>query len=98
MVLRTAARETRCCPGRFTTKAKTSERHAHTPRCLGQATAPSPVTMTRSPNVREVAPMPGANDQLANTPPGVDQASPHEPDPVSPREPHPVMAELRGRM
>jgi hypothetical protein len=42
--------------------------------------------------------MPGANDQLANTPPGVDQASPREPDPVSPREPDPVTAQLRERM
>jgi hypothetical protein len=42
--------------------------------------------------------MPGANDQLANTPPGVDQASPRGPDPVSPRELDPVIAELRGRM
>jgi hypothetical protein len=42
--------------------------------------------------------MPGAHDQLANTPPGVDQASPREPDPVSPREPDPVIAELRERM
>ena len=42
--------------------------------------------------------MPGAHDQLANTPPGVDQASPRKPDPVSPREPDPVIAELRERM
>lgn len=42
--------------------------------------------------------MPGANDQLANTPPGVDQASPREPDPVGPREPDPVIAELRERV
>jgi hypothetical protein len=42
--------------------------------------------------------MPGANDQLANTPPGVDQASPREPDPVSPREPDPVTAQLQERM
>ncbi|HXZ72150.1 MAG TPA: hypothetical protein VEH31_14960 [Streptosporangiaceae bacterium] len=34
--------------------------------------------------------MPGSNDRLADTPPGIDQ--------VSPREPDPVMAELRERM
>src|SRR5262245_17934378 len=54
--------------------------------------------MTRSPSVREVAPMPGSNDQLASTPPGVDQVSPREPDPVRPREPDPVIAELRERL
>ena len=42
--------------------------------------------------------MPGSNDQLASTPPGVDQASPREPDPVRPREPDPVIAELRERL
>src|SRR5215468_2303701 len=46
--------------------------------------------MTRSPSVREVALMPGSNDQLASTPPGVDEVSPREPDPVRPREPDPV--------
>ena len=54
--------------------------------------------MARSPNVREVTPMSRSDDQLANRPPGVGQASPHvpdqanqrEPDPVSPREPDPV--------
>jgi hypothetical protein len=54
--------------------------------------------MTRSPSVREVALMPGSNDQLASTPPGVDQVSPREPDPVRPREPDPVIAELRERL
>ena len=42
--------------------------------------------------------MPGSNDQLASTPPGVDQVSPREPDPVRPREPDPVIAELRERL
>jgi hypothetical protein len=42
--------------------------------------------------------MPGSNDQLASTPPGVDQASPRVPDQVKPREPDPVIAELRERM
>jgi hypothetical protein len=42
--------------------------------------------------------MPESNDQLASTPPGVDQASPRVPDQVKPREPDPVIAELRERM
>jgi hypothetical protein len=42
--------------------------------------------------------MPGSNDHLASTPPGVDPASPRGPDQVKPREPDPVIAELRERM
>jgi hypothetical protein len=42
--------------------------------------------------------MPGSNDQLASTTPGVDQASPRVPDQVKAREPDPVIAELRERM
>ena len=82
-------------------------RAASPPRCLGAAgRRPSPVTMAPSPNVREVAPMPGSNDQLADMPPGTDPVSrrepdpvgPRESDPVSPREPDPIMAELQERM
>src|SRR5215831_19383086 len=77
------------------------------PRCLGDGRQrPSPVTIAPSPNVWEVAPMSGSNDQLANVPPGVDQVSPREPDPVGRREPDPVgpresdpiRAELQERM
>jgi hypothetical protein len=42
--------------------------------------------------------MSGSNDQLANMPPDVDQASPHTPDPVGPRESDPVRAELQERL
>jgi len=62
--------------------------------------------MAPSPNVWEVAPISGSNDQLANVPPGVDQVSPRAPDPVSrresepvrPRESEPIRAELQERM
>src|SRR6266516_2920266 len=90
--------------------SRRKQRHAGAaspPRCLGAGRQrTSPVTMARSPNVREVAPMSGSNDQLANMPPGVDQVSPRvpdqvsrrEPDPVDPRESDPIRAELQERM
>src|SRR6266516_2610039 len=82
--------------------SRRKQRHAGAaspPRCLGAGRQrPSPVTMARSPNVREVAPMSGSNDQLANMPPGVDQVSRREPDPVDPRESDPIRAELQERM
>jgi len=42
--------------------------------------------------------MPGSNDQLADTPPGVDHVGQRAPDPVSPRESDPVKAALQERM
>src|SRR6185437_11174208 len=46
--------------------------------------------MARSPNVREVAPMPSSDDQSVDVPTNA--------DPVRQREPDPIVAQLRERM
>src|SRR5215468_11481206 len=87
---RTAARVTRCSPIRFTAEAKTSGAASPAPPPWAGRWRPSPVTMARSPNVREVAPVPSADDRLADVPPSA--------DPVRQREPDPIVAQLQERM
>src|SRR5215813_13380659 len=87
--LRAAARVTRCSPIRFTAEQRLPEQPLRPPPWAGRR-RPSPVTMARSPNVREVAPVPSADDRLADVPPSADR--------VRQREPDPIVAQLQERI
>ena len=97
MALRTAARETRCCPGRFTAKAKTSGAHSRIPAASGQVAArvtgyDYAVTERAGGGAHAGVQRP-AGQHAARA---LTKQARREPDPVSPREPDPVIGRAPG--